>query len=108
MDTALEGVVRRDRRVVVTALIAVIAVSWAYLLAGAGMGMSAFEMTRLAQPGMSDAVTCMAMMTPAVWSPGYAVLMFFMWWMMMVAIHWNTGFSRIWHNVHFCIITIMI
>jgi predicted metal-binding membrane protein len=27
----------------------------------------------------------MAMMTPAVWTPGYAVLMFFMWWIMMVA-----------------------
>jgi len=85
MDAALEGVVRRDRRVVVTALIAVIALSWAYLLAGAGMGMSAFEMTRLARPGMADDVTCMAMMTPAVWTPGYAILMFFMWWMMMLA-----------------------
>jgi predicted metal-binding membrane protein len=85
MEAALEGLVRRDRRVVVTALIGVIALSWAYLLAGAGMGMSAFEMTRLAQPGMADDVTCMAMMTPAVWTPGYAILMFFMWWMMMVA-----------------------
>ena len=27
----------------------------------------------------------MAMMTPAVWTPGYAVLMFCMWWNMMVA-----------------------
>ena len=27
----------------------------------------------------------MAMMTHAVWTPGYAVLMFFMWWVMMVA-----------------------
>ena len=26
----------------------------------------------------------MAMMAPAVWTPGYAVLMFFMWWIMMV------------------------
>ena len=27
----------------------------------------------------------MSMMTPAVWTTGYAVLMFFMWWIMMVA-----------------------
>ncbi len=63
IDAALDAVVRRDRRVVVTALTAVIALSWVYLLTGVGM----------------------TMMTPAVWTPGYAVLMFFMWWVMMVA-----------------------
>ncbi len=67
VDATLEAVVKRDRLVVVTALIAVIALSWAYLLAGAGMGMADMAMT------------------PAVWTPGYAVLMFFMWWVMMVA-----------------------
>ncbi len=65
VDATLEAIVRRDRLVVVTALIAVAALSWAYLLTGAGMGM--------------------ATMTPAVWTPGYAILMFFMWWVMMVA-----------------------
>ncbi len=65
VDATLEAVVRRDRLVVITALIAVMGLSWAYLLAGAGMSM--------------------AMMLPAVWTPGYAVLMFFMWWVMMVA-----------------------
>lgn len=63
IDAALEAVVRRDRLVVVTGLTAVIALSWVYLLSGAGM----------------------TMMTPAVWTPSYAVLMFFMWWVMMVA-----------------------
>ena len=67
VDATLEAVVRRDRLVVVTALIAVIALSWAYLLAGAGMSMADMAMA------------------PAVWTPGYAVLMFFMWWVMMVA-----------------------
>jgi len=66
---------RRDRVVVVTALATVIALAWAYLLTGAGMGMSAFEMTCVSELGM----------TRAVWTPGYAVLMFFMWWIMMVA-----------------------
>ena len=82
LDATLEAVVRRDRWVVVTALAVVIALSWAYLLAGAGMGMSAFEMTRWSQRGMPDG---MAMMTPATWTPAYAVLMFFMWWIMMLA-----------------------
>lgn len=47
VDTALEAAVRRDRLVVIAALTAVIALSWVYLLAGAGMGMSALEMTRM-------------------------------------------------------------
>lgn len=90
IDATLDAVVRRDRLVVVAALTAVIALSWAYLLAGAGMGMSAFEMTRMSQfgtaRGMCEAgMAGMAMMTRAVWTPGYAVLMLFMWWVMMVA-----------------------
>lgn len=90
VDATLEAVIRRDRVVVITALFAVIALSWAYLLAGAGMGMSALEMTRMSQLGMAGGVyegsmAGMAMMTPAVWTPGYAVLMFFMWWVMKVA-----------------------
>ncbi len=89
-DATVEALVRRDRAVVVTALVAVIGLSWAYLLAGAGMGMSAFEMTRMSQPGMAGSMAeggkaGMAMMTPAVWTPAYAALMFFMWWVMMVA-----------------------
>ncbi len=63
VDSTFEAAVRHDRFVVTTALAAVIALSWVYLLFGAGMEMTA----------------------RAVWSPGYAVLMFFMWWIMMVA-----------------------
>jgi predicted metal-binding membrane protein len=90
VDARLEAVVRRDRLIVVTALTAVIALSWAYLVAGASMGMSALEMTRMSQLGMAGGMSegglvCMAMMTPVVWTPGYAVLMFLMWWVMMVA-----------------------
>jgi len=62
-DAGLEAAVRHDRLIIMTALATVIALSWAYLLAGAGM----------------------TMMTPAVWTTSYAVLMFFMWWIMMVA-----------------------
>ncbi len=85
IDTSLEEVVRHDRLVVVIALTAVVVLSWTYLLAGAGMGMSAFEMTRLSQNGLAGGMADTAMMMPAIWTPGYAVLMFFMWWVMMLA-----------------------
>jgi predicted metal-binding membrane protein len=71
-----EAVLRRDRVVVVAALIVVIALCWIWIVTGAGMGMSAIEMTRMPR----DMV-----MTPAVWTPAYAALMFVMWWVMMVA-----------------------
>jgi predicted metal-binding membrane protein len=63
IDATLEALVRRDRQVVIAALTIVIALSWGYLLVGAGM----------------------PMMTPVSWTLGYAVLMFFMWWIMMLA-----------------------
>jgi predicted metal-binding membrane protein len=109
----LESLLRRDRLIVITALGAVIVACWAYILAGAGTGMSAFEMTAMTRapadmaqtrgdmPDMDDgsmpemamgddaagAMSDMAMaaMAPAAWTPGYAVLMFFMWWIMMMA-----------------------
>ena len=92
----LESVLRRDRLVVVIALVAVIVLSWVYVLAGAGMGMSAFEMTRMTQPvgvidstqpsmqGMSMGGTAVGgTMITGTWTVGYAVVIFFMWWVMM-------------------------
>ncbi|MGI9482212.1 MAG: DUF2182 domain-containing protein [Hyphomicrobiales bacterium] len=79
-DRAIEGVLKRDRIVVSGALALVVAASWVYILAGAGMGMSAFEMT-----APSSGMGAMKMMAPAAWDFGYAVLMFFMWWVMMIA-----------------------
>ena len=46
IDSAIERAVKRDRTIVLVALISVILLSWVYVLAGAGMGISAFEMTR--------------------------------------------------------------
>ena len=80
IDKAVEGTFKRDRLVVLGALGFVVVLSWTYVLAGAGMNMSAFEMTRL-----SSGTGAMAMMMPAVWDVGYAGLMFFMWWVMMIA-----------------------
>jgi len=80
IDKLVEGIVKRDRIVVLSALSCVVALSWAYILAGAGINMSAFEVTRM---NLGDGG--MDMMTPAVWTLGYAGVMFVMWWVMMVA-----------------------
>ena len=77
IDIAIERMVKRDRAIVLAALTAVVALSWAYVLAGAGMRMSAFEMTA-SNGGM-------ATMMPAIWDIGYAGVMFIMWWVMMIA-----------------------
>ncbi len=49
----------------------VIIMSWAYLLTGAGMSMGSMTMHEF--------------MTQAQWGPHYALIMFIMWWVMMVA-----------------------
>ena len=72
----LEPVLRRDRWLTFTALVVIILLSWVYLLSGAGMDMSAWEMTRM--PADMD-------MEPVQWTPGYVVVMFLMWWIMMIA-----------------------
>src|SRR5258708_6930428 len=79
-DTALEAILRRDRQVVVAALIVVIAMAWLWILLGAGTGMSAMDMILGPSPdGMAN------MMAPALWTLGYAGVMFTMWWGMMAA-----------------------
>jgi len=87
VDTMVEAVVRRDRRAVLIAIACVIALSWAYLLAGAGAGMSPLDMTHMAglETEAPEDVAEMSMMTPASWTVGYAALMLLMWWIMMLA-----------------------
>jgi predicted metal-binding membrane protein len=72
----IEAVLRRDRAIVVAALVLVVALSWLWIVLGAGTGMSALEMTAMPR----DMV-----MTPAVWSAPYAALMLLMWCVMMLA-----------------------
>lgn len=59
----LEWALRRDRRVVLGGLVAAIVLSWAYLLAGAGMDID----------------------MPMSSSPGYFLVVLVMWWVMMIA-----------------------
>src|SRR6516225_11889112 len=80
-DTSvLEAVLRRDRFIVVAALIGVVVLAGIWIVLGAGTGMNAVAMTQMA--GMPDMDM---MMERAVWTPGYAGLIFAMWWVMVVA-----------------------
>jgi predicted metal-binding membrane protein len=75
----LESVFKRDRMVVMIGLALVVVVAAAYTVAGVGMNMSPLTMTRMAieMPGMA--------MQPVGWSAGYALVVFLMWCVMMVA-----------------------
>lgn len=92
--TGLEAILKRDRAVVLAALGAVVVLSWAYVLAGAGSGMPAWNMTSLEmaigqsppmQGGGVIAGSMSAMATPTGWTLGYAAVIVVMWWVMMVA-----------------------
>jgi len=74
----LASVLKRDRAIVIAALAAVSICGWIYTLAGVGMSMNAFEMTAMGSAGA-------ALATPMPWSPSYALLVFLMWLVMMVA-----------------------
>jgi predicted metal-binding membrane protein len=87
-DAALEALLRRDRWLVAGLLAGIAAASWAYLLSGAGMDMSAFEATGMGGSGAEGAMPAMsgmAPMAPAAWSPAYALVILAMWWVMMIA-----------------------
>jgi len=87
---SIEAVLRRDRWLVIAGLALVIAAAWAYILSGAGMGMSAFEITAMPGSAGGDPATPLAgavqaMATPIPWTAAYAALMLAMWWIMMAA-----------------------
>ena len=83
MQREFEGLLRHDRTVVVAALVFVIVVCWLYLLAGAGTGMSVFEMSSLSLAIGTSGGSSMGAATTWAWS--YVFLMFGMWWVMMIA-----------------------
>jgi predicted metal-binding membrane protein len=80
---SLAPVLRRDRLVVVVALAVVVVLSWAYVVVGAGTGTPASQMSAL--PTALHIDDPMGAMVPIRWTPGYALLMFVMWWLMMLA-----------------------
>lgn len=98
--TGHANALRRDRLVVGGALLFVILLTWGFLLAGAGMRMSGFEMTEMEARQMAQVLSgvgLMAMQPPAAWSLGTALLMFVMWWAMMVAMMLPTAFPMVLH-----------
>lgn len=77
----VEKLLRRDQAIVATSAALLVVLAGLYTVFGVGMNMTALEMTRMAEPiGMP-----MAMGMSPVWSITYATLIFFMWWVMMIA-----------------------
>jgi predicted metal-binding membrane protein len=89
-DTSVtESLLRRDRAIVVAGLAMLVVLAWAYILTGAGTGMSVRDMTmlslfphRMANMPMGG----MAMtMRPGAWPAIQFVIVALMWWVMMIA-----------------------
>ena len=78
-STAVEALLRRQRLIVVAGLVLITALAWWWVAIGAGTGMSVLAMTTWqfpppVRPSMIE-----------TWTPGYALVKFFMWWIMMIA-----------------------
>jgi predicted metal-binding membrane protein len=83
---AIEAMVRRDWLIVIGGLAIVVAIAWTYILSGAGMGMSAFDMTLPPAVSTGSGITmATSALPPMGWTVGTATLMVFMWWIMMIA-----------------------
>ncbi len=94
-----ERLLRRDRAVLAGALGLAVLLAWAWLVRGAGTGMTAWEMTRLAlfphaaglpedaggMAGMAGMADMPGMADAGGWTAGRFLLIVAMWWVMMVA-----------------------
>lgn len=76
-----ERIAASDRLVVVGAVAVIVVLAALYTIFGAGMNMTALEMTRMVRPIGQP----MAMGIAPQWTATYAVLVFLMWWVMMIA-----------------------
>jgi len=88
MPSALEATLRRQRALTIAALAVLALLAWAWLLLGAGMGMTpraALHLFPRPDPGMSGMAGMDMPGAPAGWSPAQLLLAFSMWWVMMVA-----------------------
>jgi predicted metal-binding membrane protein len=79
--SSIESVARRERAVVAVALAVLTLLAWAYIWRGAGMGMTALQMTSVALFPHTQPETMLGMqMPPITWLTVVA-----MWWIMMIA-----------------------
>lgn len=76
----LERAIKSERTILAVAIVLITLFAWAYLLCGAGTGMTAASMSTWRFPPSAETV-----FGPAVWTPGYAVMMTAMWFVMMIA-----------------------
>lgn len=93
---AFERLIERDRAITLAGLIALCALAWFYVVMGAGLGMTAPEMTRLTLFPHQQATDMAANMPagmgamaaapmPAEWGLVTWALLIAMWWVMMIA-----------------------
>jgi predicted metal-binding membrane protein len=84
--SAFEHLLKRNRVITLAGLAALCAVAWLYIVAGAGLGMSAWDMTTLTLFPHRQADEVMPGMTPQQgWGLATWLLMIAMWWIMMIA-----------------------
>ncbi len=76
----IESVARRQRAIVIAGLILVCLSAWAFVLAGAGTGMSISAMSTWRFPPPMDRLAM-----SGAWGVDYWIAMLVMWWVMMVA-----------------------
>ncbi|NVO54479.1 DUF2182 domain-containing protein [Rhodobacteraceae bacterium B1Z28] len=78
---AVERILRKDKVIVLGCVVLLVLGAGWYTIAGIGMTMSAVEMTGMAGPIGAP----MQMGDPPSWSLFHCVMIFFMWWVMMIA-----------------------
>lgn len=79
IDRAVEAGLSRDRLIMGGGLLALTVLAWVYIATGAGTGMSVSAMSTWSFPPP------MRMAMAMEWSGAYWLIMFFMWWIMMIA-----------------------
>ncbi len=77
-----EGLLRRERWIVLSGLAVITVLSWIYILTGAGTGMSVKAMTIASL--FPHRMIGMPLQHTG-WTAGYWVIMLLMWWVMMIA-----------------------
>jgi predicted metal-binding membrane protein len=79
VQTAAEHLLRRERLIVIAGLVLICLLSWYFLIAGAGTGMSTLAMTtwELPPPALHTVGT--------PWPASWWLIMILMWWVMMIA-----------------------
>jgi len=83
---ALERLLKRDRTITIAALVALSILAWLYIVAGAGLGMSAWEMTSFTLfPHVQGHGISAAAPGRAAWGFADWTLIIAMWWIMMIA-----------------------